>query len=366
MKKQQYETGTGDLFGFEDIEDEGRLEFAKAFEEYSHMEYLPKENTIIKGTYYGHNESYAIVTTDFKSAALINMNSHEMNVINGLNDGDDVEVLVQKIIDNNKETIIYGSIAEVSAFHSFQRMNTIIEDAHKNKTTLKGTPINYSIFGYDVIINEEGDETTIHMPHLLTDVNKLPNPDSIIGQEIEFGIIKDDKGNYVASRKKHLLTLAKKQIKTMVLGEVYTGFVTGTKPYALFVQIGNLTGMVHISNLGEQATELLKSGQIVPGTQIEVYLRDIINDQLVLSQMSGESLWNNIKCGDKFEGTIYSIKDFNSGDYGILVELDYETKGMIHSSTITKDKSTYKVGEDIKVEIKNIFKPKRQITLIEI
>lgn len=368
MKNKNYTTGTGDLYGFEDdVIDEGTAEFSAALEEFNNShDYLPETKTIVEGTYNGHDGNYAVISTSFKTDVLVKIDAQELSVFNELETGTDVEVLIQQVIDNKKETTIYGSASEVAAFNLQYRMHEKLEDAFINNKILSGIPVSYTIFGYDVILNINDDEAIIHMPHLLTDVNKLPNPDSIIGQEINFRVLKNDKGTFIASRKAHLLMLAKKEMKNLKTGTIYTGFVTGTKPYAVFVQIGNCTGMVHVSNLGNDAKTMLKNDEIVPGMEIEVYLRDIMNGNLVLSQISGESLWDKIRRGEQYEGTISSVKDFNNGEYGILVQLDYETRGMIHSSTVSKDKSNYTVGKKINVQVQNVFKPKRQITLIEV
>ena len=74
------------------------------------------------------------------------------------------------------------------------------------------------------------------------------------------------------------------------------------------------------------------------------------------TQIAGESLWDNIKIGDVLTGKINDIKAF-----GLLVELDYETRGLIHKSNMKNVQ--YNIGEEIDVVITNINKSNRQITL---
>lgn len=360
-------TGTGDNTGFEE---NNIKDYDAIYNLYTENTYFPEVDTIISTTYVGKNSSHAIFGTGLKSDILVSLNINELSLINTFEKGQVVDILVKEILDDKKDTIMYGSAFEVKYFIHNSKVLEILELYAKTKQAMTGIPISYTEnsygyeIGYDVAVNIEYGETLIHLPHLLADINKLPNPDSIMGQEIQFHIIKDEQLGFVASRKSYLKTLGKKEINDLVIGDVYTGFVTGTRPYAIFVQIGNLTGMVHVSNLGEEGQQMLKDGKVVPGMEIEVYLKDIIHDKLTLTQIWRESIWSTIKIGNLYEGEITDIKTFNEKDFGVLVQLDYETKGMIHSSNLKGDITNYKVGNIMKVKVQNIYKNKRLITLL--
>lgn len=358
--QKQVITGTGDNFGFEDEKSTN----AFLYESISDNALNPQINTVVVGTLVSRNSKFSTFATNMKSDVLVYNTQSELANIASMQIGDTTEILIKEIVDNRKETIMYGSVMEVESFNYNTKVISALEKFAANKEVISGTPIGYTIFGYDVAVNIEYGETIIHLPHLLADINKLPSQEMLIGQEIQFHILKDEKGRFIASRKSYLLTLAKKELKSLKIGQVYTGSVTGTSSYAVFVQIGNLSGMVHESNLGEEGKALLKEGKIVPGMEIDVYLKDIQGSKLNLTQIWRDSLWDTIKNGDKLEGTITSVKHFNNNkDFGVLVQLDFETKGMIHSSNLEGAFEDYKVGQKLNVQVQNVYKQKRQITL---
>ena len=116
--------------------------------------------------------------------------------------------------------------------------------------------------------------------------------------------------------------------------------------------------MIHKSNLSEQAQKMLENNEIQNGQPIEFYVKDIADTKLFLTQVLRESLWDSIQVNDILMGTVSSIKSF-----GLLVDLDYETKGLLHESVLKGNITNYKVGQQLEVYVKAVNKNKRQITL---
>lgn len=339
--------------------------YNKYFEMYNDVQYLPDVNSIIPATFMSRDKNEAVFATNYKSDIIVRLNNNELELVENLKHGQDVEIFVTNVIDTKKETIMYGSVEEVYHFNLMQKVNITLQSLYEKKEVFTGTPVNYDTYGYDIVINVDYEEILIRMPHLLADVNKLPDPNSIIGQEIQFKVEKNDRNEFIASRKAHLLEVAKKELKELVIGNIYTGFVTDSRPFGVFVQIGYNTGMVHRSNLSESAIEMLDQEKVEPGMLIEVYLKDIFKDKLTLTQIWRDSLWDTIKVGDIIEGKIVSIKPFGGNDFGLLVKFDYETKGMIHSSNLDKGIDSFKLGQKITTKVEGVNKGKRQITLVK-
>ena len=159
------------------------------------------------------------------------------------------------------------------------------------------------------------------MPNTLAGINKLYDPNSIVGQTFEVMIesYAEQEGTYIVSRRKYLQSLIPTAIKQLKYGEVYSGHVTGTTPFGVFVEFNEcLTGMIHKANVNPEWQEKLTS--IKPGFNIEFYIKEVIKDKIILTQILRETLWDNIKNGQTLSGVVRETKQF-----GTLVSLDDET-----------------------------------------
>ena len=358
----QITTGTGTLEGFEHLYDtqeqtEEQKELNDLINQYSNFDEL-----IINNVYTGVIESigkkYCTVDINGKSSIYVNINNGlESGIIQNFTEGDEIDVMITSI-DHSSFTV-YGSIYNVVLKTVFSTVEEYVQD----RSILKGYVLDMNHAGYTVktVINDT--EINLFMPHLLTDVNKLPDAESIIDTEIYFmidTIEKDGNIQYIASRKKYLKSLIKEKIKNLNKGEVYTGTVTGPTSFGIFLQFEEcLTAMIHKSNLSEDAVKMLEANDVKPGMVIEFFVKDIgKNNKIFGTQIDESSLWDNVNVGDKMKGAVSSVKDF-----GVLVSLDYETKGLIHKSNLPKDVSSYKRGEMLYVQVTNVNKSNRQITL---
>jgi len=351
-------TGTGTNFGFED-ENKSSSEFAIAyrnFEQTSSSTIITPGSKIF-GTLVSKNSRFALVDINNKSNVVISIDPLEKAILDSVEIGNEVEVLITDISDK-KEFLISGSLHQLKMVE----VDSVLNLSFTNRTIMTGIPTEYNHAGYTVLVNINDETIALFMPHLLTDVNKLPNPDSILGEEINFildRINKEGKISFLASRKAYLNTLARNEIKNLVKGSMYTGHVTGTTSFAIFIQFNVcLTGMIHKSNLSEQAQKLLENNEIQNGQPIEFFVKDISDTKLFLTQVLRESLWDSIQVNDILLGTISSIKSF-----GLLVDLDYETKGLLHESVLKGNITNYTVGQQLEVYVKAVNKNKRQITL---
>lgn len=352
-----YQTGTGTNLGFE-IENENNP-FGQILADYE----LNHKNTTnikvgnhIKGKLIQKNNRYALLDFNGKSNIYIQLNSNELPLFNNININDDVTVVITNIDDKSNFTI-NGSLYQLKLIE----LDSFLKNAYDNCTVLTGIPVDANHAGYDILVNINEQELILFMPHLLTDVNKLPDVNSILHTEIEFILDKIKKGNstiYLASRKAFLEKNIYKEKDKLVKGQKCNGYVTGCTDFAVFVQFNDcLTGMIHKSNLTDQAVALLPN--IPAGTTIEFFIKDIGKDKLFLTQVLRDSLWDSIAIGDELSGTISGIKDF-----GLMIQLDYETKGLLHKSVLKKLPNEYKKGDNINVKVTNVNKNNRQITLI--
>lgn len=356
MIETKFKTGTGDNLGFENELEQNPFSIALA-------EFESNNSTVVKvgekvtGVLAFVNSKYATVRIKAKDDVVVPMSPNEKSIVDNYQLGQNISVTITSIVDSQNYTI-YGSFHELK----MNELSQFLETAVKNKTVLTGIVKEMSFAGYTVVAYIDEQEVNLFMPHLLTDVNKLPNPESIVHTEIEFvlhEVYKEGQKSYLASRKHHLLNKISGELRKLTVGGAYRGFITGTTDFAVFVQFNEcLTGMIHKTNLSPEAVEYLENGKITPGMIIEFYVKDMTKGKLFLTQVMRESLWDSIKINQILKGKISSIKEF-----GLMVDLDYETKGLLHKTVLMKPIDTYKKGEMVTVVVTNVDKNKRQITL---
>lgn len=332
--------------------------FAKAladFESTHGVQSKIKIGAKVTGTLISKNSKGALIDFKGKTPVQIDLTPQEASILATLELGSQATVLITNINDG-KTFDITGSLYELKMLE----MVDFLKDAYQRKIVLKGTPTDFNHAGYNVLIDIEDQQLSLFMPHLLTDVNKLTNQESIVNTEIEFfleQVKKDGHISYIVSRKAFLYHMAHKERRNLKKGQEYTGHITGCTDFALFVQFNTcLTCMIHKSNLGQEAADMLPN--IPAGTEIVFYVKDQIKDKVFGTQFLRDSLWDSIAVNDVLPGVISSIKDF-----GVMVDLDYETKGLLHKSVLIKPLDTYKKGDKVNVVVTQVNKNNRQITL---
>ena len=114
--------------------------------------------------------------------------------------------------------------------------------------------------------------------------------------------------------------------------------------------------MIHKANIDPEWQD--KLGDIKPGFGIEFYVKEIIKDKIILTQILRETLWDTIKNGQSLDGVVKDVKQF-----GTLVELDDETIGLIHTSEMEKLGKRFTAGQDLKVKVLSVDRMSRKIFL---
>jgi small subunit ribosomal protein S1 len=143
----------------------------------------------------------------------------------------------------------------------------------------------------------------------------------------------------------------------LTTGEVYNGNVTGTTPFGIFVEFNDcLTGMIHKANVNPDWQEKLT--EVKPGFEIDFYVKEIIKDKIILTQILRETLWDTIKNGQVLDGKIKDVKQF-----GVLVSLDEETMGLIHTSEVEKIGKKFTSVQEVKIKVLAVDRQNRKIFL---
>jgi ribosomal protein S1 len=363
MNMTQTVIGNPDLdFLFEDTSFRARKK-NKVYEELSKLYdkvqmSIPNGGDIVSAEYTGISANQHVFSVPgYKDDIRIEDRTSEAKYLKNVNPGDFVDVLVVNV--DNDNFYITGSIAELYESRAHQNLKSLEEGASVTAHIKSTNPA-----GYDVEILHGGVTLPAFMPNTIAGINKLYDPNSIVGQTFEVMIesYSEQEGTYIVSRRKYLQSLIPEAVKSLEYGIAYDGHVTGTTPFGVFVEFNDcLTGMIHKANINPDWADRIS--EIKPGFEITFYIKEIIKDKahpkLILTQVLRESLWDNIKNGQTIEGTVKDIKPF-----GTLVNLDEETVGLIHSSEMDKlGKIKFEPGQDLKVRVLSVDRTARKIFL---
>jgi ribosomal protein S1 len=284
----------------------------------------------------------------------------EKSFFEGIEKNSTIDVIVTEISDK-KEYAINGSVATIYREKANDILSGVKSDEFVKVIIDELTPA-----GYNCHIDILGCEIIAFLPQVLAGVNKIQDDEkeSLVGKELEMCVesYADDKGTWIVSRRKYLNKLAPALIQQLETNVLYTGKVTGTAPFGVFVEFNDcLTGMIHRNNLNEELQNSFDN--IQPNDDIEFYVKEIIKgkggkDKIILRQILTTSLWDTIEQGQVIEGTIREHKNF-----GTLVKLDQETFGLIHQTVLTPEISKLKSGDKINVVVLEVERSNRKIYL---
>jgi len=364
-KRQKYYAGeTANIdFDFDtQIKSDRELEIQKSLLDSLHGTTtlnVPIGGEVYTLTYVGQNKETLMFDGGFKDYVRVENKTAELKYFKTLNIGDEVDLLVSKV--NNSNYFIEGTIAGLYESKAHDTIKALKEEDSIIAFIKEMTPAGYNVeLQYDTIVLPG------FMPNTLAGINKLFDPESIVGKSLSVMIesYSREEGTYIVSRRKYLQTLIPDAIKELKLGHVYTGNVTGTTEFGVFVEFSYkkdgeicLTGMIHKTNIDPDWQDRIK--QIQPGYEIQFYVKEIIKDsKIILTQILKETLWDTIKIGQVLSAKVKENKAF-----GTLVWLDEETIGLIHTSELEKAGKNFNDGQQVKVKVIAVERTNRKIYL---
>lgn len=345
---------------------EDYLFFLKKLEDKSFRQI--NEGDVIEGTIVSIDKKDIIIDINFKDNVFVDSRSVDANMFENLQIGGPINVAIIQI--NDDPYFIKGSLNEVLRMN----ISALIKEFFNEDKPLFATVKESQPAGYFLDLDIEGQKIDGFMPNTLAGVNKLYDPTSIVGQRFEVMVetleLDKDKGSYVVSRKKYLESLIPEKIKQLKKewlkdkNKVYDGVITGTTPFGAFVEFRTfcnyLTAMIHRYNISTEWQTDEKWSTLKPGMYVNFYVKDVITrkNKIIATQILRESLWDNIKIDDVIKGKVISIKPF-----GVLVQLDEETNGLIQNTYLQKNKIDLNIGQEIDVKVTSIMKDERKINL---
>ncbi|KQT16815.1 30S ribosomal protein S1 [Chryseobacterium sp. Leaf404] len=322
------------------------------------------DNDVITGKVVRLTDKEAIVDIDFKSEGVISLNEFRYNP--GLKVGDDVEVMVDRREDKTGQLQL--SHKKARTLKAWDRVNEL----HETGEIVNGFVKSRTKGG--MIVDVHGIEA--FLPGSQIDVKPIKDYDQFVGKTMEFKVVKinPEFKNVVVSHKALIEADIEGQKKEIIAqlekGQVLEGTVKNITSYGVFVDLGGVDGLIHITDLSwsrvNHPSEILEDGQTV-----KVVILDFDDEktriQLGMKQLEAhpwDALSADMKVGDKVKGKVVVL-----ADYGAFVEIAPGVEGLIHVSEMSW--STHlrsagdfvKVGDEVEAEVLTLDREDRKISL---
>ncbi len=324
---------------------------------------------IVKGKVIDIRDNDVFVDIGYKSEGVINIKEFmDDNGNVNVKIGDEVEALFFNKTDEDGFEILSKRAAD-----KIKGWKRVLE-AYKNNEPVKGTIKSLVNGGFTVNVGG----FLAFLPGSQVELRPIRNYAAYVGKEFEFKVvnINEAKRNAVLSRKVLLEEIRKKQEKEIwervKEGAVLKGRVKNITDYGVFVDLGGVDGLVHITDMSWSRVGH-PSDMVKVGDEIDVKVIKIEDDgkqkkvYLGMKQLT-EDPWNNIQ--EKFhEGDVVEGVVVNVVDYGLFVEIEKGIEGLVHKSEISYDKypikigELYKIGDKVKVKITSIDTENRRMSL---
>ncbi len=346
-------------------EEEAEESYEKLLEQYGGVRKFA-EGEVLKGTVLKITSTDVIVDIGYKSEGVIPLSQFQSDSDGpGVSDGDVIDVFIEKTEDREGHVVLSKEKAEKV------RVWEDVEQAYNDGAVIKGRVVERIKGGLSVDIGVRA-----FLPGSQIDVRPVKNLDSLRGQEIECRVIKLNRkrGNIVLSRKIVLeddLTRQKAEtLETLRDDSVVTGIVKNLTDYGVFVDLGGLDGLLHVTDLSwgrvNHASELFGVGDEIT-VKVLKFDREKERVSLGYKQLTPDP-WSLVSerypLGSRVQGKVVNITD-----YGAFVELETGVEGLIHVSEMSWSKrvkhpsKVLQVGQDVEAAVLDLDGDSRRISL---
>ncbi|MBC7863614.1 MAG: 30S ribosomal protein S1, partial [Bacteroidia bacterium] len=319
---------------------------------------------IIEGTVVGMNNREVIVNIGSKSDGVVPLSEFRYNP--DLHVGDMVEVYIENQEDATGQLIL--SHKKARANKSWDRINSSLT----NDEVIKGFVKCRTKGG--LIVDVFGIEA--FLPGSQIDVKPIRDYDVYVGKTMEFKVVKinNEFKNVVVSHKALIEAELESQkrdiISKLEKGQVLEGTVKNITSYGVFIDLGGVDGLIHITDLSwgriNHPEEIVKLDE-----KIQVVILEFDDDKkriaLGLKQLTPhpwEALNSELKIGDKVKGKVVVIND-----YGAFIEIAQGVEGLVHVSEMSwsqhlrSAQEFVKIGDEIEALILTLDREERKMSL---
>ncbi len=322
------------------------------------------ENEVVDGTVISMTKREVVINIGYKSEGVVSLNEFRYN--QELKTGDTVEVYVESKEDKTGQLIL--SHKKARALKSWDRVN----EAHTKDEIIKGY-IKCRTKG-GMIVDVFGIES--FLPGSQIDVKPIRDYDMYVGRTMEFKVVKinHEYKNVVVSHKALIEEELEQQKKEIIAklekGQVLEGTVKNITSYGVFIDLGGVDGLVHITDLSwgrvnhpDEIVELDK--------KLNVVILDFDDNKkriaLGIKQLTPhpwESLDKDLNVGDKVKGKVVVM-----ADYGAFIEIAAGVEGLIHVSEMSwsqhlrSAQEFLKIGDEVEAVILTMDREDRKMSL---
>ena len=323
-----------------------------------------QEKEVVEGRVISMNKREVVVDIGYKSDGIVSLNEFRYNP--ELKPKDKVEVYIESLEDLKGQMIL--SHKKARAMRSWDRVNEALDKDEVIKGFIKcrtkGGMI-VDVFGIEAFL-----------PGSQIDVKPIRDYDMYVNKTMEFKVVKinHEFRNVVVSHKALIeaeLELQKKEIiSKLEKGQVLEGTVKNITSYGVFIDLGGVDGLIHITDLSwgriTHPNEIVELDQ-----KLNVVILDFDDDKkriaLGLKQLTPhpwDSLGSELKVGDSVKGKVVVM-----ADYGAFVEIAPGVEGLIHVSEMSwsqhlrSAQDFLKVGDEIEAQILTLDREERKMSL---
>ncbi|MDR3272175.1 MAG: 30S ribosomal protein S1 [Flavobacteriaceae bacterium] len=322
------------------------------------------ENQVFKGKVVRLTDKEAIVDINFKSEGVISLNEFRYNP--HLKVDDEVEVMVDQREDKSGQLQLSHKKARM--LKAWDKVNELFESGEiiegYIKSRTKGGMI-VDVFGIEAFL-----------PGSQIDVKPIRDYDQFVGKTMEFKIVKinHEFKNVVVSHKALIEADIEDQKKEIISqlekGQVLEGVVKNITSYGVFVDLGGVDGLIHITDLSW--SRISHPSEVVDlDRKVNVVILDFDDQksriQLGMKQLEPhpwDALDSNLQIGDKIKGKVVVL-----ADYGAFVEVASGVEGLIHvsemswSTHLRSAQDFVKIGDEVEAVILTLDKEDRKMSL---
>ena len=355
-----------DDFNWEEFENGSNVNVSKEELDKAYDETLNKvsERQVVEGKVISIDKKEVIVNIGYKSDGIISASEFRYNP--ELKIGDVVEVYVENPEDKKGQLVLSHKKARLSK--SWERVNAALDNQEiiqgYIKCRTKGGMI-VDVFGIEAFL-----------PGSQIDVHPIRDYDQFVGKTMEFKVVKinQEYRNVVVSHKALIEAELEAQKKEIIAklekGQILEGIVKNITSYGVFVDLGGVDGLIHITDLSwgrvDDPHKVVELDQ-----KINVVILDFDDEKkriaLGLKQLTPhpwDALDAELKVGDHINGKVVVI-----ADYGAFVEIQPGVEGLIHVSEMSwsqhlrSAQEFLKVGDEIEAVILTLDRDERKMSL---
>ena len=365
MAKEKVMQGTAD-FDWEALQLDGytQVERSEMSDVYEKTLTSINEKEVIQGTVVHLTKKEVIINIGYKSEGVIAANEFRYN--SDLKIGDTVDVYVECREDKTGQLIVSHKTARMHS--AWIRVNEVLKTGEvitgHVKCRTKGGLI-VDVFGIEAFL-----------PGSQIDVKPIRDYDQYVNKNMEFKVVKinHEFKNVVVSHKALIEADIEEQKKEIIAqlekGQVLEGIVKNITTYGVFVDLGGVDGLIHITDLSwnriNHPSEILELDQ-----KLNVVILDFDDDksriQLGVKQLSPhpwDALSQDLKEGDKVKGKVSVL-----ADYGAFIEIAEGVEGLIHvsemswSTHLRSAQDFVKIGDEIEAVVLTLDRNERKMSL---